>query len=261
MNTSNDNPFSLETSRQARGIFVETVFDSVAEIKTCQNETDIFNILAKTSRIFGMTSFGVSGIPLPGEDMKPYFLLNGWELEWQERYIENGYVHVDPVIQRCGHSIDPFAWKEAVQGRKLSAGAQKIMNEAQEFNMLHGYAIPVHSIQGQQAIVTFGTDHYELSEEDEDALHMIAIYAHAQLRKLKGHVNKDKFPRDVTRITPREKECVLWASEGKTNDDIAQIMSISRRMVEEHLARAGNKLDTCGKTHLVAESIRHGIIR
>lgn len=242
-------------------IFVDTIFDAVANIKSCEDEAAVFDVLVHTSRVFGMTSFGISGVPLPGEDMRPYFLLNGWDVEWQERYIDNGYVHTDPVIHRCTHAIEPFNWADASQGRKLSPSAQKIMNEARAFDMLYGFAVPIHSIQGQQAIVTFGTDHYDLSEEDEAALHMIAIYAHAQLRKFKGFITRDTYPRDVSKVTPREKECLFWASEGKTNDDIASILSVSRSMVETHLARAGNKLDTCGKTHLVAEAIRHGIIR
>ncbi|MEW7006185.1 MULTISPECIES: helix-turn-helix transcriptional regulator [unclassified Lentilitoribacter] len=242
-------------------VFVDSIIDAVAKIKSCENEAAVYDVLVQTAQIFGMTSFGISGIPLPGEDMRPYFMLNGWDVEWQARYINQGYVHTDPVIHRCTHSIEPFCWADATNGRKLSPNAQKIMNEARAFDMLYGFAIPIHSIKGQQAIVTFGTDHYDLSEEDEAALHMIAIYAHAQLRKFKRTATPEALPRDVSRITPREKECLLWASEGKTNDDVAEILSISRSMVETHLARAGSKLNTCGKTHLIAEAIRSGIIR
>lgn len=236
-------------------------FDVIANIKRTQSEEELHNILLKVCQRIGMTSFGISGIPLPNENVEPFFLLSGWDEEWFERYTSGNYVHSDPIIHKCVSSIEPFTWEKAVTNRRLGAKAQRIMNEAQEFRMFYGFSVPIHSIHGHQAIVTFGSEHYELSEHDESSLHMIAIYAHAQLRKMKQTMLKENFPREATRVTPRERECILWASDGKTNDDIAELMSISRRMVEEHLARAGDKMMTCGKAHLVAESIRHGIIR
>lgn len=236
------------------------IFDLITEIKTFHTPQQIQDLLISVCTQFGMTSFGISGIPLPGEKMHPYFMMNGWKEEWQQRYMDGDYVHCDPIIRRVQNCVDPFTWQDAVEKKKLSAQAQRVMNEARDFAMLQGFTIPIHSMRGHQAVVTFGTDKYHLTVKDEAALHMIAIYAHAQLRAIMLNNNNPILRRNAEALTPRERECIKWSSEGKTYDDIATILGISQKMVETHMYRASIKMLTCDKAHLVAESIRCGII-
>lgn len=240
---------------------ISSIFSEIEEIKKFNSIELLYTYLQKICGAYGLNSFGISGVPLPGEDMAPYFLMNGWEDEWHARYIERGYVHQDPVIRRVKTSIDPFTWRDATSNKKLGPIPQRIMNEAREFAMIEGFTIPIHSLLGYQAVITFGTDYYDLSEHDETALHMIAIYVHSQLRSIINSEVKKTDARNPEALTPRECECILWSAEGKTYEDIGTILSISGKMVETHMLRASNKMLTCDKAHLVAESIRAGIIR
>ncbi|GGB43890.1 hypothetical protein GCM10011316_14830 [Roseibium aquae] len=61
-------------------------------------------------------------------------------------------------------------------------------------------------------------------------------------------------------LTHRERECVAWASEGKTISETAQIIGISQNTVNGYLASAMRKLNVMNKTHLVAKAIRCGVI-
>jgi len=89
---------------------------------------------------------------------------------------------------------------------------------------------------------------------------MISIYAHNKLKELKTGGKNALMQRSVN-LTPREKECISWCSEGKTAWEISTILGISERTVSHILENAQRKMNTTNRTQLVAETIRAGLIR
>ena len=72
----------------------------------------------------------------------------------------------------------------------------------------------------------------------------------------------DEDPRPVppALLTPREREVIAWASQGKSAWEIGEILNITQRTAEEHLATAARKLGAVNRTHAVALAIRRKII-
>ncbi len=62
------------------------------------------------------------------------------------------------------------------------------------------------------------------------------------------------------RLTNRELECMRWAAEGKTDDEVAIILGISRATVRFHLDQARNRLGAVNKTQAVALLSRWGML-
>ncbi|WP_083205994.1 response regulator transcription factor [Stappia indica] len=61
-------------------------------------------------------------------------------------------------------------------------------------------------------------------------------------------------------LTNRERDCVAWAAEGKTEWESAAILGIAPKTVESHLIAARRKLNAANKVHLIAKALRLGII-
>jgi LuxR family transcriptional activator of bioluminescence operon len=61
-------------------------------------------------------------------------------------------------------------------------------------------------------------------------------------------------------LTDREKECLLWAAEGKTSWEASQILGISERTVIFHLQNASDKLGVNNRQQAVARAIAMGMI-
>ncbi len=61
-------------------------------------------------------------------------------------------------------------------------------------------------------------------------------------------------------LAKRERECLYWCSRGKTNWEIGQILSISERTAEHHIASAARKLGSTSRVHAVAQAIRKRLI-
>ncbi len=61
-------------------------------------------------------------------------------------------------------------------------------------------------------------------------------------------------------LTPRQREVLQLAAEGKTNAEIAARLNISQRTVENHRATLMQRLDLQNQTELIRHAIRHGLI-
>jgi LuxR family transcriptional regulator, quorum-sensing system regulator BjaR1 len=237
-----------------------TMFDFIQSLEQITSEEEAFSELRKVSESFGFSSFAISGIPEPHERIDPYVLLNGWPEEWAARYMANQYFTIDPVIQRTILSDSAFVWADALKQMTLSKQSLKFMGEAQDFRFINGFSVPIHSLMGFRAIVTFASDRVDMSTEARGALHMISIYAHNKIKELKTGGKQQIIDRGI-HLTLREKECISWCAEGKTAWEISTILGISERTVAHILENAQKKMNTTNRTHLVAESLRAGIIR
>jgi LuxR family transcriptional regulator, quorum-sensing system regulator BjaR1 len=216
--------------------------------------------LRGVSDFFGFDSFAISGIPEAHERIDPYVLMNGWPEEWARRYMEKQYFTIDPVIQRTLLSDNAFVWSDSLKQMNVGRTGQLFMREAQDFKFNNGFSVPIHSMLGFRAIVTFAAEKVDLSAEARSALHMISIYAHNKIKELRTGGKKLTIERSL-RLTPREKECISWCAEGKTAWEIAAIIGISERTVAHTIENAQKKMNTTNRTQLVAEALRAGIIR
>ena len=63
-----------------------------------------------------------------------------------------------------------------------------------------------------------------------------------------------------TKLGAREKEVLAWIAEGKTAEETAIILGISRRTVEWHLSQVRQKVSAANVTHAIALAVKAGVI-
>jgi DNA-binding CsgD family transcriptional regulator len=61
-------------------------------------------------------------------------------------------------------------------------------------------------------------------------------------------------------LTPREREVLWWAGQGKSGQEIAKILRIAKRTVDEHTQKAVRKLGAANRTQAVAIALRERLI-
>ena len=62
-------------------------------------------------------------------------------------------------------------------------------------------------------------------------------------------------------LTPREQEVLTLLAEGKGNDEIADLLSISNHTVARHRENLMGKLGLHSRSELVKYAIRKGLIK
>jgi len=196
----------------------------------------------------------IAGLPTEGEDVRSAVLLSGWPEEWFERYMCQGYARIDPVVRHCKNTTLPFAWSEAPIDPELAPQIAVLMREAAEHGLEDGLCIPVHIEGGARGGVSLGGRTQTIGDKARLELHMLALYAHGQLRYL------TERPSRTLSITAREAEVLKWAATGKTAAEIAIITSLTERTVAQHCENAQRRLGTSNRVHTVVEAIRHKLI-
>jgi len=61
-------------------------------------------------------------------------------------------------------------------------------------------------------------------------------------------------------LTPREREVLWWAAQGKSAWEIGEILHIAKRTVDEHTQKATRKLGAVNRTQAVAIALRERLI-
>ncbi len=248
----------MGTKGAARGMDrTAFVFDTIQQIKLATRPDELMAVLAKAGAQFGFgKACAIASIPDNAEDFERYCYIDCWPAGWYERYLERNHFDSDPVIKKLRISRQPFAWHEAATNPDRQAAL--VMNEATEFDLLAGFNVPVHSIKGQLATVTFAGDRFDLPWEDRPTLMLIAIYAHDRIRELMGV--RPLHPSQQRPLTPREIEVLKWTAEGKTSQDIADILSVSLPTVQSHMTNLCRKLDVVTRAQATARAVRWGIL-
>jgi DNA-binding CsgD family transcriptional regulator len=61
-------------------------------------------------------------------------------------------------------------------------------------------------------------------------------------------------------LTAREKDCLRWRSQGKTDWEISELIGISQSTVKFHLENARARLHATNTIHAVSKAIVHGLL-
>lgn len=192
----------------------------------------------------------------PARQQQGHVLVNTFPDAWGRRYLTRGYVFHDPTVRHLGLTTAPFAWRELGPRFADDAGAQRVMNEAGDFQLRDGITIPLMTLDGGVAGFSLSGERLAMDPADRPMLHLVATYAFGHLLRLRGQTVSP----EAARLAPREREALQWAAEGKTDWEIGEVMGISTHGVDFHLRSARTKLGTTNRTQAVAVALRRGLI-
>lgn len=134
------------------------------------------------------------------------------------------------------------------------------MLESGGADRLHdGLGIPIHGANGALAGVLLASVRDGKAATDANSQSRLMALAMQFHLAYAGHerVRNDNTP---ISLTPREREVLLWAAEGKSDGVISEILGIKVPTVRFHLQNTFRKLDTHDRTLAVLKAMRHGLI-
>jgi DNA-binding CsgD family transcriptional regulator len=177
--------------------------------------------------------------------------------EWIDEWI---------AFVRSGHPIGlmtartclaPFTWTEL--SRLLDpVGIDRWPFElSQKHGMRDGFLCPV----GGRWLVGFWSPcvlGHNFTQQWRALLSMAASSIALRLDKLLG--DDVKRVGSYVKLTPRELSVLRHASDGRTNEEIANLLGLGSETVRSHFRKAEAKLGTRNRTHAVAEAMRRLLI-
>jgi DNA-binding CsgD family transcriptional regulator len=185
----------------------------------------------------------------------PYIRLT-YPPAWIKRYLQMGYVHVDPVLREGFLRTLPFDWSELTI--QSEAEAALLMDAVAHGVGPNGLSIPVRSKRGHRGLFSVSSS---LTRKDWDTFrgaHLLLLIEVAN--RLHRRVIKEVFGEDQPHLTSRELECLRWVALGKDAGEIAAILQISSHTARDYLKSARFKLDCVSSAQAVAKAVKLGLL-
>jgi DNA-binding CsgD family transcriptional regulator len=182
-----------------------------------------------------------------------------YDLEWVNRYLEKGYLRVDPVVAGCYQRFHPVDWKRLDWSSKA---ARALMQDAIAYGIGNqGYSIPLRGPNGQFAL--FSLSHNCRDEEWEDFttsnrrdLILVAHYFNQKALEFEP----GRTPDPAQPLSPREIEAMTLLAVGYSRAQAADTLSISEHTLRVYVESARHKLGALNTTHAVARALSRGVI-
>lgn len=179
--------------------------------------------------------------------------------EWRDRYVEQNYLRVDPVIAGCYQRFHPVDWKRLDWSSKAARAFQA---EAIAYGIGNqGFSVPIRGPNGQFALFTVNhsVDDDKWAEFTDQHRREMILIAHAFNQKALD-LEPNRTPEAAQALSPREVDSMTLLAMGYSRAQVAQTLAISEHTVRVYIESARFKLGAMNTTHAVARAISRGLI-
>lgn len=233
--------------------------DALSAIGEVRRADQLPNVLGRIGAVYGMKTvayLGTGTLDRRVPRREPYLAVT-YSSQWVEHYRFRGYVKIDPVIKTGLRRLLPMDWADFFDEDKA---LRQFFGEAAEFGLgRRGMSFPVHGHSGDRALVSVSAD---MSEREWQwsrrtafrQFPVIAAHLHDAVLRIEG------VEWAQPHLSPREIECLRWASEGKTVWECGMILGLSPHTIRCYLESARHKLGAASNTHAVSIALKSGLL-
>jgi DNA-binding CsgD family transcriptional regulator len=194
-------------------------------------------------------------VPHPISNPKT-FVVNNYPTEWQDRYINEGYLDIDPTVLHGRRTQTPLVWSNSI-----FSSAQKLWEEAQSFGLCFGWAQSSLDAVGVGGMLTLSRSREKLTltelASQEIKMRWLVNISHLALSRI---LTAKLFAGNMPALTGREIEVLKWTADGKTSGEISTLLAVSENTVNFHVKNAVAKLQTANKTAAVVRAAMLGLL-
>ena len=180
-------------------------------------------------------------------------LLNNYPTAWQQRYAQAGYLLTDPTVSHGRQSQTPIVWND-----QSFAGNRTLWAEAQDHGIRTGWAQSCLERGGAGSLLTLCRCIEPLTDRElqakEKSMRWLVQVAHVSLSRAILAQENPACPA----LTNREREVLQWSADGKSAQNISDILNLSKSAVDFHLKNSILKLNAPNKTAAVARAALMG---
>ena len=201
------------------------------------------------TRFMTATSFG---------DPNDFVVLSNHTPAYRKGFVEDGLYRDAPMVRWALENEGHCSWRALAE--RISAGAlDDKARKVVEFNLSHkvhaGYTISFKSVSHRAKGAISLTTRADLNQDQADEVwreHGADIVLMNNMVHLK--ILTLPVPAPNRELTPRQREALEWVGDGKTMQDIAQIMGLTQATIEKHLRLARDTMNVETTAQAVAKA-------
>jgi LuxR family transcriptional regulator, quorum-sensing system regulator BjaR1 len=229
------------------------LLDVIAEFDRLPSPELVADLLARTLGQFGLDVVFVNdGTPRGRHSM---LVESGLPRELSTLFQTQDYLQFSPVARMARHSFVPVLWTRETWINESDQRAHEFMRIVESFGIHQGLVVPVRGPAGVEADVSLSGARIDIPPDCVPLIQLLAYYGFVRTWQLNARPAR---PRRV--LTARDRDVLAWAAHGKSTLEIAEVLGISTRSVEEHVRHACRRLGASNRTAAVAIAMRDGLI-
>ena len=224
----------------------------------CTGEEDLKRLVKGLQNLVPY-EFALCALTVPScSSADPYRIVNvSYPVSWLEHYISEHFDRIDPVVKEHRLHVSLQYWQDSYEKHPE---ARRFIASASDYGLKTGYSYGLKTESGDGAsLFSFGGRLMERSRRTCHILRRIVPHLHQALVRVVAPLD---HLQEVTygKLSPREKEVLLWIKEGKTTSEISSKLSISERTVKFHVQNTLRKVRASTRAQAVAVSLEKGLI-
>lgn len=185
--------------------------------------------------------------------------LSTYNEEYMAVYMRDYSPMQDPAFNLCFNRLLPLDWDEV---RDADSKVKNMHQVAERYGVgRHGVSFPIRDPGFGDAMfsVNFECDDKHWNEVRGDLVNGFHLFAHFFHLRMKEVISERPVTSEFD-LSPREREVLKWAADGKTAWETAQLLGVSERAIRLYTENAMNKLRAKTKTQAVAIAVKNAII-
>ncbi|KRA84100.1 LuxR family transcriptional regulator [Altererythrobacter sp. Root672] len=235
---------------------IDAFVRDLAEVKT---EAELADLLLDISREMGFSYFALTHHVDIRLAPRPAIRLANYPDDWIGYFDDNRLGLSDPVHRASQLTSAGFAWSQLSSLIKLTARDCEVLALAERRGIGDGFTIPAHvpgEANGSCSFATAAGD--ALSERHLPLAQLVGVFAFEAARRV-WQMRYSGLAHRPT-LTDRQRDCVVWAAQGKSDWEIARILGLSPETVTQYLKRARERYGVSKRTMLAVHALFDGTI-
>lgn len=159
------------------------------------------------------------------------------------------YLRRCPITRHIFEYDEPFFWTKTLN-KKTGKESYRVIKNTLYQDELSGIQVPIFGRTGLEGAFSFAGNLSDVSDDFKLMLQMICQLAFRKILSYRSDTSVQQ-----RKLTQREKEVLKWAAIGHKQIEIAEILKISERTVENHLRNVRKRLGVKSTAQAIASAM------
>lgn len=202
-------------------------------------------------------------IPHYNAHMDAFMLRNGWPPETMNLWWTHAVMMKHPIYLNCRINSLPFIMNMADETKSMFSDVRKINADVIRRGVSSSITVPIRLPRAQVAMLFFGgpkkiDETQKILEDTRTELIATGLYFMRTFLHETGNVTQNEEL--LSRLTPKQWECLRLSAQGYRETEIAKIMEIATPTVRYHLKNATKNMGASTRAHAIAIAAQLGML-
>ncbi|MDV6332664.1 LuxR family transcriptional regulator [Asticcacaulis sp. 201] len=193
-------------------------------------------------------------------------VLHNFPEDLRTYYKENECDRYDPIMLALRTRTTSLDWEAHERQSDYKPVQTRLYDVARSGGLHNGISTPMWGRSGLLASLGLAsTERRDATYANPDLIAAVTAQFYLSYKRLNAHALPSQSPSQALSqsqgITPKQAEILSWVAAGKTDQEIADILCISRNTVDTHMRQIFARLGAHSRVTAVVRGIAEGVIR